>query len=191
MAVITFAPTAITSDNTLGGSIVWTDPGNAAASDDSQATVTGPLTAEPLALTSTTLKCASWQFGGDTIAALIAAGDTINSITLTVERNASGSAAGWYVKDAIVKHFIDGAYGGTNEADTVTLWPGPPNGVEKAYTMDVITTAQLRAAGYAVGLQVTMLPLTDANIVGNVDMVSLAVDYTAVSNAQIHMSDDF
>jgi len=183
MSSITFIPTVFSgTDNTNGGSIVWANPENVAVSDDNVALATGPLFETPAILTSLTLKVSTWKYGGASIAKLIGAGDTLNSLTVSVERHANGSAVDWYVKDAICQQYYGGAYAGTNLADTVNEWDGPPDGVSVDYLWNAAlpTTAQVRAADYAFGIQVTMLPLVDADILANIDLITLTIDYTEV-----------
>jgi len=181
MATLVLVPTTFSgTDNTNGGSITWANPENVAASDDSQSRATGPLFAVPAVLTSLTLKVGTFMSGGKTLAQWLSANDTITSITMAIERNANGEAVGWYVKDAIVQQFYGAAYAGTNLADTINEWDGPPSGVsvDYAWSVGLPTTAQVRAADYALGVQVTMLPLTDADIYANIDYISMTLVYT-------------
>jgi len=181
MATIVFYPTAITSDNSAGGSVPWVDPGNAAAEDAAVATATEALMETPAVKTSLTLKAGTFKSAGMTIAELIAAGATLNSVKASVKRNANASGAGRYAKDLVVSQFYGGAYAGANLADTENYWPGPPDLLMKDYTWSegLPSTAQLRAADYAIGVQAHLLPATDAAIIASIDVVALTVDYDA------------
>lgn len=100
------------ADDSAVGSITWSSPGNITAEDNVYATSLGKSD-------NTTHYLKGTEFGFS-----VPAGSTIDGITVTISRKASGASAGIRaVYDSIVRLVIGGSVVGDNKAATSTMWP--------------------------------------------------------------------
>jgi hypothetical protein len=102
------SPSTVVDDSSVG-TVTWTNPSNAVASDNVRASINGATGA-----TSHYLKATGFGFS-------IPTGATIDGIVLEIERAKGALDAA--AKDSSVKLVKGGTVSGTDKADTVTVWP--------------------------------------------------------------------
>lgn len=123
------------ADDSGVGTLTWSNPGNAAASDNSYSTVSGGPGA-------TSHYHKSTNFGFTTIGD----SDSLTQLKLRVERKKS---SGGTIKDDKVYLVIGGTIQtGTNYADTSTAYPSSDTYAEYTITTGLPTVAQLKASGF-------------------------------------------
>jgi hypothetical protein len=103
------SPGTLADSIALGGIAVWSNPGNAAASDDVYATANPSLDE-----VTHTLKATNFGFS-------IPSGATIDGIVAEVERKASINLVTFDAAVRIVK--ADGSISTTERADSINAWP--------------------------------------------------------------------
>lgn len=143
------------ADDATVGTVAWTNPNNAMASDNVYATC---------ALNGTTgvshyLKATNFGFA-------IPAGATINGILAEFEKKKSGANANGYdVTVKIVK--ADGTFGTTNKADTVTAWSStdtyvsvPVSGASTDLWGETWTPADINDVDFGVALSGKMVNIS-------------------------------
>lgn len=155
------APDTVTDDSAVG-TITWSKPGNAAASDDLRATAVGGGQ-------SHYLKAVDFGF-------TIPAGATVGGVVVTIERhtaNIEGTA------DTVVSLVKGGSVVGDNKAEA-SWWPdggdapGMYGGADQLWGT-TWTAAEINAADFGVVLSATNSGVTD---VARVDAISITVTYS-------------
>lgn len=158
------SPGTIVSDSTIG-SVAWSSPGNAAASDDSRATATigsGLTPSEYLLATN---------FGFS-----IPTGATIDGITVTVERSSTQANR---VSTNAVRIVKGGVIGSTDKADGAN-WPTSDATLDYGGAADLWgeswTAADINASnfGFAISAAATAPGTRDAQV----DHITITVTYT-------------
>lgn len=125
------------ADDNGTGSVTWSNPGNAAASDNSYATISGGPGAQSHHLKVT-------NFGFTTIGD----SDTLTQLKIRIER---AKSSGGTIKDHHVYLVIGGTIQtGTDYADTSTAYPSSDTYAEYTITSGLPTVAQLKASGFGV-----------------------------------------
>jgi hypothetical protein len=159
------SPGTIVSDATIGTQ-VWTDPGNAAASDDSRAVAAGLGAANT---TSEYLLVTNFGFS-------IPGGATIDGITVALERSATQASR---VNTNEVKIVKGGVIGSENKADGAA-WPTTEASLNYGGVADLWSetwsVADINASnfGVVIGASATASGTRDAQV----DHVTITVDYT-------------
>lgn len=153
------------ADDSAVGTITWSNPTNAASSNDSYATAGMNATEVSHYLKGT--NC-SFTVGG-----------AINSVTLNVERSVTGTLAD--VQDVTVKLVVAGAVAGANKA-VAANWP--TSDASAAYTWTVptdvaVSDAQVNLSTFGAVLSCTVL--TALGSTARVDYMELVVTYTPPS----------
>src|SRR4051812_29017956 len=123
------APGTLADDSGAGFS-AWSNPGNAAVSDDTRATA-GSLTT---GFASHYLKATNFSFG-------VPAGSPIVGVVASIERRASGTGG---VKDNIVSLVVGGVVSGSNQA-SASSWPASDASVDYG-TVTYLWTLSLSSA---------------------------------------------
>ncbi len=160
-------PGSVVSDSS-GGSVAWSNPGNAQTADDAWATASTP----GIAALSQYLKATNFGFS-------IPSNAVIDGVTVKIERH-SGAYAGLGVKDNTVKLVKSGSISGDNQADTDTAWPTTDGiktyGSESDLWNVALTPADVNAADFGVVLSANHYnpgPLTSY-----IDHITITINYT-------------
>lgn len=162
------SPGTLASDSTLSGStIAWTNPSNAAASDDSRATAT-------VAAAEIThyLKCTNFGF-------TIPDGSTIDGIEVKVERHADAAVGSDLQDHAIKLHDAVLGYQGANKAvaatwdamDTVATYGGAADTWSFSPTV-----SKVNQTGFGVGIGATNVGANPTT--ARIDHVTITITYT-------------
>lgn len=155
-----------------GGEVVglqWTNPGNAAASDNSYATKICSTSGS----SSNTLQATNFGFS-------IPSGATINGITVEIERKSNrGSPT---LVDASVKLIKGGTVSGTDKASAST-WPTADAYATYGSSSDLwgltLTDSDVNASNFGVSLRVKQSPTGGKlTATANVDHIRITVTYT-------------
>jgi hypothetical protein len=164
---------AIFSDNSVSGTVSWSNPGNAVLSDDNltQASVVLSL----LASANTHYLVA--ESPGFTIPA----GASICGIAVTVERSAGGISLGGSVKDASIKLVKNGVISGTDHA-SATAWPGSDANASYGSNSDLWglswLPADINAANFGVAIKTTLTAgIASVGLSASIDQVIITVYY--------------
>lgn len=153
-------------DSPPPGDVNWTNPGNAAASDNSYATVD----VKNADSDSSYLQATNFGFA-------IPTGATIDGIVVEIERSKSGSGT---IRDSDVMLVQAGSIGGTDKAATATNWPSSDAYATYGSSSDLWgrtwTAAQINASNFGVAIYVGEQDniLTTARI----DHIRITVYYT-------------
>ena len=166
------APGTMADDNAVG-TITWATTGNVAASDNTYSTA---LITPGSIETSHYLKCTNFGFS-------IPSGDTINGITVDIERKASqNSGASYYIRDSGLYLVKGGTVSGTNKAATATNWPTTDASASYGGAADLwgvaLTDTDVNASTFGVVLSVVGRDRFATGQNGYVDLITITVTYT-------------
>lgn len=155
------------ADDSSFGTIAWTNPGNAGASDSSYATATSA------GLNSHYLKATNFGFS-------VPAGATITSIKVDVLRKQDNSFGGDTV-DVVLKLVKGGAVTG-NDKHSASSWPTSDATASYDYSLATwgvaLTPADVNASDFGVVLAVNTSAGLGANPIAYVNLVQVTVTYT-------------
>lgn len=155
------------TNNTSVGDVSWTNPGNAAASDNLYATASLG-TADT---TDTTYYLMATGFGFN-----IPNGVTISGVVVEVERRASGSG----VRDYSVRLVVANTAVGSNNAFTATDWPTTDTYVTYGSATDLwgltLTPADINSGGFGVAISATNT--STASRTAYIDHIRITIYYT-------------
>ena len=165
MPSITKSPGTIVSDASFG-SVPWSNPGNASASDDSRAT--SALTG--VDANSEYLKATNFGFDTD-----VPVGATITEYTVSVERSANAVDR---LKDGRLRAVIGGVIGSNDYANVVN-WPDSDAVQTYNLLSDGPTAAQVRASDF--GCALAALWISGASAQARVDHVQITISWTTDS----------
>jgi len=166
-------PDTVNTSDPPGTSLNWTNPGNVAADDGTNATITSGLF--DLSVTSFRLECTDFDFA-------IPGGATILGIEVTIERQAS---AGQH-RDTQVQLIKGGSTSGDNKADTATNWPssmtaktygGPTDLWGLSWSPSDINATNFGVAEYGTNFT--------NNVQIAMDYISITVYYSVVTNVAV------
>jgi hypothetical protein len=159
------------TDDSAVGTVTWTSPGNITADDTSYASATGTSGA----LTHY-LKALDFDFA-------IAAGSTIDGITVSIMRYSTQEGALRYIYDNTVKLVIGGSVTGNNKAATTTKWPTSEAAASYGGAADKwgLTPTVDNVNGTDFGVVLAANIYGAAGATGYVDYITITVDYTASS----------
>lgn len=176
------------SDDASVGTVTWTNPGNAAVSDNIYATATFSSSGGS---TSTThyLKV----LNASSALSSLPDNATINGITISIERKANSSGSSDNVTDSTVRLVVGGTISGANKADTVTQWPSADTVVNYGSSSDLwsltgLTGADLKSTTFGIVLSVNIHSSFSFSEVASVDAITLTVDYTAITTSNRALS---
>ncbi|UZR27485.1 hypothetical protein [Methylococcus mesophilus] len=178
MASVTLRPGTIVSA-TGAGSVAWSNPGNAGASDNAYATANvGTSPGE-----SQWLRCTNFNF-----ASVIPAGAIINGFTLTIERKGSAINS---VYDTRLYLYSGSAAIGSNKA-VATKWPTSDGIATYGSSSDLwgttgLTGADVNATGFGIELAVNSSTFTTT---ASVDDIALTIDYTPQIDLAAYLSSE-
>lgn len=154
-------------DDAATGTVTWTTPGNAAASDNAYAYASGAVA------TTHYLKATGFGFA-------IPAGATIKGITVAVERKTNKVQVLRWAADSIVRLVKAGAVAGDNKADTVTHWTLADVTVAYGGSADLwglpLTAEDINDASFGVAISVYCYDTVVATV-AFVDSISVTVEY--------------
>lgn len=168
------------ANDTAVGTNAWSNPGNAAASDNSRATFTSTGS-------SNYLKATNFGFS-------IPAGATIDGIVVEVERSANLSGTGGggaRIEDLIAKLVVGGTVSGTSKAvgGSANRWPLTASEAYKTFGASndlwglTLSVSDVNASNFGFVLQATG-NLQDGSEIGSVDHIRMTVYYTPAGGAQ-------
>lgn len=159
------APGTIVSDSTIGV-VAWTNPGNAASSDDSYAVASSLGSGNT---TSEYLLCTNFGFS-------IPAGATIDGITVAVERSATQANR---MNDNEIKIVKGGTIGSENKA-IGTSWPTSDASQSYGGASDLWSEtwaySDINATNF--GVVVSAIATAAGSRDAQVDLVTITIDYT-------------
>lgn len=164
-------PTATASPGTLAndasyGTPTWTNPSNAAASDNAYATVSLAMN------NSQYLKCTNFGFTIPTTSVIL-------GITVSIERKSTGP-----VTDSRVRLVRAGTVEATDKA-TGTAWPGTDTSVDYGGAADLWsaswTGTDIRDSGFGVVLSCTSSSAASASV----DAIGITVTYRSGSGVNV------
>lgn len=162
------SPGTISSDSSVG-TVSWSNPSNAGASDDSDATATSGSTA-------TTHYLWSVGFGFS-----IPGGSTIDGILVEIEKQ-SGSSPFGNIKDSTVRLIIGGSLSGDNKANTGISWPTTDTYTSYGGASDLWgltpTVSDVNGSDFGIAISGQITISGPASITGSVDHVRITVHYT-------------
>lgn len=157
------------ADDSAVGTVAWSNPGNVASSNDARAIVSSG------GATSHYLKCTNFGFA-------IPGGSTINGVTVSIERVSNRLTAVRYAIDSTVSLVKGGAVSGNNKADLATKWPLTEAVATYGGASDLwgltLTDSDVNASTFGVVLS-AFVTHDIASTSGQVDFISITVDYTA------------
>lgn len=168
--------TLTTSACTNSSNINWTNPSNAGSSNDSYATA---LLTKGVANVDTSFRLmATGQVGAD----IIPSNATINGITVSLERSASGQAGTF---DTEVKLIKNGALAGNDKADTTTRWLLADSTATYGSTTDLwgltLTPANVQASNFGVSVATKATSGTNGwTTTAFIDSITMTITYTAL-----------
>jgi hypothetical protein len=159
------------TDDSAVGTITWTSPGNIIADDTSYASATGTSGA----LTHY-LKATDFDFA-------IAAGSTIDGVTVAIMRYSTQDGALRYIYDNTVQLVVGGSVTGDNKAATTTKWPTSFAEASYGGAADKwgLTPTVDNVNGTDFGVVLAANIYGSAGATGYVDYITITVDYTASS----------
>lgn len=165
------APGTITSNNAVG-TVPWTNPGNAASSNDAYATAPTGATG----VYTEYLFAANFGFA-------VPVGATIDLVTVSIERSKQlfGAANVW---DSDLKLVVGGAVSGNDKGDALaTNWPTTDTVATYAFTPAEwgveLTADAVNASTFGVALSVFLGKLGGGTSYARVDAITITIDYTA------------
>lgn len=168
------APGTMADDSAVGAR-TWSNPGNAASSNNTYATIApAPGGADG----SHYLKCTNFGFA-------VPSGATINGVTVSIERKMDNSSGNnQYVRDSVVSLVKGGTVSGANKAITATNWPATDTSLDYGGVADLwtlaLTDTDVNASTFGVVLSTTERDrFAVGGIVGYVDLITITIDYTA------------
>lgn len=166
--------TSAASDNSNGGSIVWSNPANANSSALDFAASTLGFTAFPA--TSQYLKLSGYGFS-------IPTGATINGITVDIRRYRSGGDVGHVIYDVEVKLLKNNIVSGNNKADTTTNWPMSLATKTYGGSTDLWgttwTPSDINSSNFGIVLSVQINVYPKYYETALVDYINIKIDYTS------------
>lgn len=179
MPSVTAHPTNITDNNAIG-TLSWSSPENAGASDDSPAFVSRTPAAAAI---SHYLNAVGYDFSE------VPDGATIDGIVVGMERTGFNTGTG--VKDHTCKLVKGGVVSGDNKADTGTLWT---SAVEETVTRGAdddlwgleLTADDVKAADFGFALAVTIGGDNLSDSFALVDDLPITVHYTEAAAGVDH-----
>jgi hypothetical protein len=156
------------SDDSGIGTLSWSNPSNAASSNDSYATVTTGVSG-----TTHYLKATNFGFS-------IPSDATIQGISVSIERKGTGGGSN-RTRDSVVKLVkADGTLGTTNKADAANNWPSTDTvkiyGDASDLWGDTWSYADINDADFGVVLAAAIV--VDTSVTSSVDHVTITVHYT-------------
>jgi hypothetical protein len=158
------------ADDASFGSVAWTNPGNAAASDNSYATVT----ATSATVLSHWLKATNFGFN-------IPAGSTVTNVKVEVERNYSGDTQ---AIDNGIKLVKGGVVSGNDKKNGAGVaWPGADAYAVYDFATDgtgwnvALTDSDVNAANFGVVFSASVTSALGPST-GSVDHVRITLTYT-------------
>jgi len=162
------SPASVTSDSSIG-TIVWSSPNNATASDDLRSTVS----LDPLS-TSQYLRATNFGFS-------VPAGATINGITAEMEKSfGSGTQCKGDAGDNAVRIIKGGSIGSTDKSGTIWSTSSTDEYISYGGSSDtwgeVWTPADINGANF--GVAISAVETGDEDCTVRVDHVRLTVHYT-------------
>lgn len=157
-------------DDSAVGTVAWSDPTNAASSNDAWAVVS---TTTDNVLTHY-LKVTNFGFA-------IPTGSTIDGITVSIERKASAAGSTDFVVDEVVSLVKEGTVQGDNKKDAVTKWPLTEASKTYGSSSDLwgltFTAAQINGSDFGLVLEARMRRDSGTRT-GSVDHITITVNYT-------------
>lgn len=159
------APGTLVSDSSIGA-VAWSNPGNAAASDDSWATAVIGAAVTP----SEYLKATNFGFA-------IPTGATIDGISVSVERSATQANR---VADNAVRIVKGGSIGSTDKADGATPWPTSDGAANYGGAADLWgeTWAYSDINNSGFGVAISAASTGSGTRTARIDLVTITVTYT-------------
>ena len=171
MASTGFTLAGTGADNASAGNVVWTNPGNVTASDDSRATAL-------LGANNKThiLDCTNFGFS-------LSAGSQIDGIEVRLEKSDDVTATG-IVRDFDIRLIKGGTRQGNDKADTATDWLGTDTNVDYGGVADLwgltLSQADVEATNFGVAIQSQNASGVNPNT-ARIDAVWINVHYTAAA----------
>ncbi len=158
------APGTLVSDSSVGA-VAWTNPGNAAASDDSWATAVIGAAVTP----SEYLKVTNFGFA-------IPSGATIDGITVTIERSATQANR---VNDSAVRIVKGGTIGSTDKG-SATNWPTSDGSANYGGAADLWgeTWAYTDINNSGFGAAISASSTGSGTRTARIDLITITVTYT-------------
>lgn len=160
------------ADDAGVGTVTWSNPSNASASDNSRASEVAP------SATSNSHYLKATNFG-------FSVSGTIDGVVVEIERSCS-AGAGNTVQDSVVKLVVGGSVVGTNKADTVTNWPATGSEAYKTYGSSsdlwgaTIADTDVNASNFGVVISAHNQVVSPKSITqAQIDHIRITVYYTA------------
>jgi hypothetical protein len=159
------------ADDAAVGAVAWSNPGNAASSNDVYAVFSTSGVQQ-----SHYLKATNFGFA-------IPTGATIDGVTVSIERKAADRLTHRHVVDSVVRLVVGGTVSGDNKADTSTFWPTPTRDYSASYggAADLwgltLSAADVNGADFGVVLSATSAGSIGTTS-GSVDHITVTITYT-------------
>jgi len=178
------ADTGATSPGTLAddaavGAVAWSNPGNAASSNDVYAVFSTSGVQQ-----SHYLKATNFGFS-------VPAGATIDGVAVSIERKAGHDSTLRNVVDSVVKLVVGGTVSGNNKAATSTKWPTSDGSVSYGGAADLWgltpSAADVNGSDFGVVLSATSAG-SNGKTSGSVDHITITVTYTASSGETVSVT---
>lgn len=159
-----------TADDATVGTVSWSNPNNAQASDAVYATALDNAGADQ---TTHYLKATNYGFTVPSTA-------IINGIYVRIQRKADSSSSPANVRDSTVKIVkSDGSFGSINKADTITRWPLLENYQSYGSATDLWgetwSASDINNSNFGVATSVVLH--TGSSITASIDYISISVYY--------------
>lgn len=157
------------ADDAAVGAVAWSNPGNAASSNDAYAvfSTSGVQQAHYL-------KATNCGFS-------IPAGATIDGVTVSIERKAQHNSALRKVVDSVVRLVVGGTVSGDNKANTGTAWPTGDGSASYGGAADkwglTPSAADVNGSDFGMVLSATSSG-SNGTTSGSVDHITITVTYT-------------
>lgn len=162
------SPGTLANDSAVG-TVAWSNPGNAASSNDVYATFSTSGVQQ-----SNYLKATNLGFG-------VPAGATIDGVTVSIERKAGHNTAFRNVVDYAVRLVVGGTVSGGVDKALSTSWPTSDGTASYGGAADLwgltLSAADVNGSGFGVVLQATSSG-TNGSTSGSVDHITITVTYT-------------
>lgn len=177
MATTTTGDTApgTAADDSAVGTVPWTNPSNAKASDNSYATTTDPGTAA----TTHYLKVTNFGFALPTSA-------TVLGVVVKIERHQVNNDAASDLKDSAVKLVKGGSATGSNKAAAAS-WPTSDGVASYGSTSDLwgttLSPADVNDSTFGAALSVQIFLGDVSQNTPAVDLITISVTYSTLDSA--------
>jgi len=157
------------ADDAAVGAVAWTNPGNAASSDNAYAVFSSSGVQQSHYLRAT-------NFGFS-----IPAGATIDGVTVSIERKAGNNTNLRYVVDSVVRLVVGGTISGDNKANTGSRWPTSDASASYGGAADqwglTLSATDVNGTGFGVVLSATSGG-SNGSTTGSVDHITITITYT-------------